>query len=101
MPNRRDLVKTAIGISAFPLIRGALASATVAAAGCSVRDALVDERSDASRAFGRGARIHGITIHPSRGDWSQLWLEYLDRESRLSTRHDPGRKSESINGTKR
>lgn len=82
MPNRRDLVKTAIGISAFPLIRGAFASATVASAAGPLRDALVDQRNDASCAFGRGASVHGVAIHQSRGDWSQLWLEYLDREWR-------------------
>ena len=96
MANRRDLVKTAIGISALPLIRGAFASTTVASAGNSLRDALVDERNDASCAFGHAVGVHGIAVHRSRGDWSQLWLDYLDREWRARptaiagvTRHGP------------
>lgn len=83
MPNRRDVVKTAIGISALPLISGAFASTAVASAGSSLRDALVDERSGASRAFGRRVADHGLTIHESHGDWSQLWFTHLDREWRL------------------
>ena len=84
MPNRRDVVKTAISISALPLIGG-----SVRIGGRSrprrvrLRNALVDERNVASRAFGRGARAHGLTVHASRGDWSQLWFTYLDREWRV------------------
>jgi hypothetical protein len=76
-------VKTAIGISALPLIGGAFGSAGVASVGSSLRSALVDERNDASCAFGRAVRAHGIAVHHSRGDWSQLWLDYLDREWRV------------------
>jgi hypothetical protein len=78
--NRRDLIKTAIGISALPLTHGAFASVT--SAGSSLRDALVDERNEASCAFGRAADARGIAVHRSRGDWSQLWLDYLDCEWR-------------------
>ncbi len=48
-----------------------------------LRAALVDERNVASRAFGRGARAHGLLVHASRGDWSQLWFTDLDREWRV------------------
>ena len=44
---------------------------------------LVDERNGASRAFGRGAGANGLTVHASRGDWSQLWFAQLDREWRV------------------
>lgn len=83
VPNRRDVVKTAISISALPLIGGRFASGAVAPADRSVRNALVDERNVASRAFGRGALAHGLTVHASRGDWSQLWFTHLDREWRV------------------
>jgi hypothetical protein len=83
MPNRRDVVKSAISISALPLMGGAFASQMDASAGSGLRDVLVDERSRASRAFGRGADAHGLTVHSARGDWSQLWLTRLDREWRV------------------
>jgi hypothetical protein len=82
VPNRRDVVKTAISISALPLMSGAFASQTDAFARSGVRDVLVDERHSASRAFGRGANAYGLTVHSSRGDWSRLWLARLDREWR-------------------
>jgi hypothetical protein len=82
VPNRRDVVKTAISISALPLIGSAFASRTDAFAGSGVRDVLVDERHSASRAFGRGANACGLTVHSARGDWSRLWLTRLDREWR-------------------
>jgi hypothetical protein len=49
------VVKTAISLSALPLMGGALASRTDAFLGSGLRDVLVDERNDASRAFGRSA----------------------------------------------
>ena len=83
MPNRRDVVKTGISISALPLIGGTFASAVVEAAQTRLHDVLVDERNGASRAFGRGAGSHGLSVHASRGDWSQLWFAQLDREWRV------------------
>ena len=83
MPNRRDVVKTGISISALPLIGGTFASAVVEAAGARLHDVLVDERNGASQAFGRGAGANGLTVHASRGDWSQLWFAQLDREWRV------------------
>jgi hypothetical protein len=80
MPSRRDVVKTAIGISALPLIGGRFASGAVAPGDSWLRDALVDERNAASRAFGSAARTHGLSVHESRGDWSQLWFTRLARE---------------------
>ncbi len=82
MPSRREVVKTAISISALPLIGGGFASRAVANADGWRRTAVVDERSVASRAFGHGARAHALAVHTSRGDWSQLWLTQLDREWR-------------------
>ena len=83
MRSRRDVVKTAISISALPLIgRGFAAAAGAPADGC-LRTALVDERNIASRAFGCGARARGLLVHASRGDWSQLWFTDLDREWRV------------------
>jgi hypothetical protein len=81
--SRRDVVKTAISISALPLIGGRFAAAAGASADGWLRTALVDERNIASRAFGRGARAHGLPVHASRGDWSQLWFTDLDREWRV------------------
>ncbi len=83
MPNRRDVVKTAISLSALPLMGGALASHTDAFMGGGLCDVLVDERNDASRAFGRSADARGLTVHSARGDWSPLWLTRLDREWRV------------------
>lgn len=83
MPNRRDVVKSAISLSALPLMGGALASRTDAFMGSGLRDVLVDERFGASRAFGSGADAHGLTVHAARGDWSPLWLTRLDREWRV------------------
>ena len=83
MPSRRDVVKTAISISALPLIGGGFASRAVAPADGWLRKALVDDRSVASRAFGHTARAHALAVHTSRGDWSQLWLTELDREWRV------------------
>ena len=82
MPNRRDVVKSAISISTLPLMGGGLAARSAALTRSTLRDVLVDERHSASRAFGRGADAHGLTVHPSRGDWSRLWLTRLDREWR-------------------
>jgi len=59
-----------------------LASASVAEAGTWLGNVLVDERNGASRAFGRAASAHGLTVRASRGDWSQLWFTHLDREWR-------------------
>ena len=83
MPSRRDLVKTAIGISALPLIGGDFASLAIAPEDRWLQTALIDERSVASRAFGNRARAHALTVRSSRGDWSQLWLTQLDREWRV------------------
>jgi hypothetical protein len=77
------VVKTAISISALPLIGGRFAAAAGAPADGWLRTALVDERNIASRAFGRGALAHGLHVHASRGDWSQLWFTDLDREWRV------------------
>ena len=96
MTNRRDVVKSAISISTLPLMGGGLASRAAALTGSTLRDVLVDERHSASRAFGRGADAHGLTVHASRGDWSRLWLTRLDREWRTQpapiagvTQHGP------------
>jgi hypothetical protein len=83
VPSRRDVVKTAISISALPLIGGGFSSAAMAPADGGLRKALVDERCVASRAFGHRARAHALTVRTSRGDWSQLWLAELDREWRV------------------
>jgi hypothetical protein len=95
MPNRRDVVKSAISISALPLIGGGFVSRTDAFTG-GLRDVLVDERIAASRAFGRVADARGLDVQSSRGDWSRLWLTRLDREWRAEpapiagvTRHGP------------
>lgn len=82
MPNRRDVIKSAISISALPLMGGAFASRTDGFTGSGLRDVLVDERHAASRAFGRMADARGFNVESSRGDWSRLWLTRLDREWR-------------------
>jgi len=82
MPNRRDVVKSAISISALPLMGGAFASRTDGFTASGLRDVLVDERHPASRAFGRMADARGLKVESSRGDWSRLWLTRLDREWR-------------------
>lgn len=82
MPNRRDVVKSAISISALPLMGGAFVSRTDGFTGSGLRDVLVDERNAASRAFGRMADARGLKIEASRGDWSRLWFTRLDREWR-------------------
>ena len=96
MPNRRDVVKSAISISALPLMGGEFVSRTDGFTGSGLRDVLVDERDAASRAFGRVADARGLDVHSSRGDWSRLWLTRLDREWRAEpaplagiTRHGP------------
>jgi hypothetical protein len=61
----------------------ALGSRTDPFKGSGLRDVLVDERNSASRAFGRSADAHGLTVNSSRGDWSALWLTRLDREWRV------------------
>jgi hypothetical protein len=82
MPNRRDVVKSAISISALPLMGGAFVSRADGFTGSGLRDVLVDERHAASRAFGRMAAARGLNVESSRGDWSRLWLTRLDREWR-------------------
>jgi len=82
MPNRRDVVKGAISISALPLMAGGFVSRTDGFTGNGLRDVLVDERNSASRAFGRMADARGLNVQSSRGDWSRLWLTRLDREWR-------------------
>jgi len=82
MPSRRDVVKSAISISALPLMGGGFASRTDGFTGSGLRDVLVDERHAASRAFGRMADARGLNVESSRGDWSRLWLTRLDREWR-------------------
>jgi hypothetical protein len=80
--SRRDVVKSAIGISALPLLGGAFVSRADGLTGSGLRDALVDERHAASRAFGRMAGVRGLNVESSRGDWSRLWLTRLEREWR-------------------
>ena len=82
MPNRRDVVKSALSMSALPLMGGGFVSKTNGFSGSGLRDVLVDERNSASRAFGRVADARGLNVESSRGDWSRLWLTRLDREWR-------------------
>jgi len=82
VPNRRDVVKIAISISALPLMGGGFVSRTEGFPGSGLRDVLIDERHAASRAFGRMAEGRGLNVEASRGDWSRLWLTRLDREWR-------------------
>jgi hypothetical protein len=76
------VVKSAISISALPLMGGAFVSRTDGFTGSGLRDVLVDERHAASRAFGRTADARGLNVQASRGDWSRLWLTRLEREWR-------------------
>src|SRR6185295_8663860 len=82
MPNRRDVVKSAITISALPLMGGGFVAETDGFTGSGLRDVLVDERNSASRSFGRMADARGLNVQSSRGDWSRLWCTRLDREWR-------------------